>query len=98
MGRTVECNIILKGCPRCHGDLHFLSMPAEGRRIRDWCCLQCSRSWPERKVLDMLQAEHVNCFPDDLERNKQHPVALLVMAKKLIKPRGTDGSTSSDEG
>lgn len=55
-----------------------MSYPAEGRRVKDWECLQCSRSWPQRRVLDMLRNDHVNCC--NIERRR----TLLIMAGKLM--------------
>ena len=76
-----------------------MAYPAEGRQIRDWECLQCSRSWLESKVRAMLVELHAECFlPDEPERNKQHRAALLSLMNKYLpeKKEEEDGSLSSE--
>jgi len=77
-----------------------MAYPAEGRQIRDWECLQCSRSWRESKVRAMLVELHEECFlPAEPERNKQHRAALLSLMNTYLpeKNEEEDDRRSSEQ-
>lgn len=87
--------VILKGCPKCHGDLHRVRASYEGIIHIEWHCLQCSREIPERKLLKTLAEAHQTCCNEDRRRALVLVAARFTSRKRIDAPSGSQASGSS---